>query len=84
MSPQSPLERYEKRSEWWLGGITLLGTVTATLASWIVQRVSEEDTASNAATAAEIDALRDEVRQLTEAVRARRESDDESRMEGNR
>ena len=29
-----------------IGGITLLGIVTATLASWIVQRVSEEDTAS--------------------------------------
>ena len=33
-----------------LGGITLVGTVTATLASWIVQRVAEEDTANEAAT----------------------------------
>ena len=47
-----------------IGGITLLGVVTATLASWIVQRVSEEDAASDAATAAEIDALRDEIRRL--------------------
>ena len=35
-----------------LAGITLLGIVTATLASWIVQRVSEEDAASEAVTAA--------------------------------
>jgi voltage-gated potassium channel len=35
-----------------IGGITLVGTVTATLASWIVQRVAE-DTASEAATGAD-------------------------------
>ena len=34
-----------------IGGITLLGVVTATLASWIVQRVSEEEIAAEAATA---------------------------------
>ena len=38
-----------------VGGITLVGTVTATLASWIVQRVAEEDTANEAATRAQID-----------------------------
>jgi voltage-gated potassium channel len=46
-----------------VGGISLVGVVTATLASWIVQRVSEEDTAQQAATAAQIDALRDDLEQ---------------------
>ena len=47
-----------------IGGISLLGIVTATLASWIVQRVAEEDTANQAATAAQINELRDEIRRL--------------------
>ena len=51
-----------------IGGITLVGSVTATLASWIVQRVAEEDTAHQAATTAQINELREEIRQLTEAV----------------
>ncbi len=65
-----------------IGGITLLGTVTATLASWIVQRVSEEDTASQAATAAEIDALRDEIRRLAQSVQAQKEERDGVQAEG--
>ena len=48
-----------------IGGISLIGIVTATLASWIVQRVAEEDTANQAATAAQINELRDEIRRLT-------------------
>ena len=44
-----------------IGGISLVGVVTATLASWIVQRVSEEDDAQQAATAAQINALRDDL-----------------------
>lgn len=67
-----------------IGGITLLGTVTATLASWIVQRVSEEDTASQTATAVEIDALREEVRRLAESVNAERRDVIGDRAEGNR
>jgi voltage-gated potassium channel len=58
-----------------LGGITLLGVVTATLASWIVQRVSEEDRAAEAVTAAHIDELRVEVRRLTESMRQYREGE---------
>lgn len=50
-----------------VGGISLLGVVTATLASWIVQRVAEEDTANQAATAAQIESLRAEIRRLYEA-----------------
>ena len=48
-----------------IGGISLVGVVTATLASWIVQRVAEEDTANQAATTAQINELRDEIRRLT-------------------
>jgi voltage-gated potassium channel len=41
-----------------IGGISLVGVVTATIASWIIQRVAEEDTANQAVTAAQIEALR--------------------------
>jgi voltage-gated potassium channel len=51
-----------------IGGITLLGLVTATLASWIVERVADEDTASQAATRAEIEELRDEVQRLAKSL----------------
>lgn len=61
-----------------IGGITLLGVVTATLASWIVQRVSEEDTANQAATAAQIDGLREQVSRLEDVVARQRESVDSS------
>jgi voltage-gated potassium channel len=44
-----------------IGGISLVGLVTATLASWIIQQVAVEDTANQAATAAEIEALRTEM-----------------------
>jgi voltage-gated potassium channel len=65
-----------------LAGITLLGIVTATLASWIVQRVSEEDAASDAVTAAEIQGLRDEIRHLAASVRPHIEEHDGSRVGG--
>ena len=50
-----------------IGGVTLVGTVTATLASWIAQRVTEEDTASDAATRAQIEQLREEIRTTRES-----------------
>jgi voltage-gated potassium channel len=56
-----------------IGGITLVGTVTATLASWIVQRVAEEDTAHEAATRAQIDELREEIRRLSNLLTEDRE-----------
>lgn len=43
-----------------IGGIALLGVVTATLASWFVQHVTE----SEQLTRAEVERLTDEVRQL--------------------
>ena len=56
-----------------VGGITLLGLVTATLASWIVERVAEEDTANEAATRAQIEGLREEIRRLSNLVTHDRE-----------
>jgi voltage-gated potassium channel len=47
-----------------LGGIALLGVVTATLASWIIDRVREENDAERAATWAQVEALMAEVRSL--------------------
>jgi voltage-gated potassium channel len=67
-----------------IGGITLLGTVTATLASWIVQRVSEEDTASQTATAIELDSLREEIKRLAQSINADRQGDHGGQVEGSR
>jgi voltage-gated potassium channel len=46
-----------------VGGIPLLGAVTATLASWLVDRVAEETT-SNEMLREEIALLREEIREL--------------------
>jgi voltage-gated potassium channel len=67
-----------------IGGITLLGSITATLASWIVQRVSEEDTDSQAVTAAHIKELRDDIRRLEETVRSYREDNAGGQVEGSK
>ncbi|MEV0947243.1 potassium channel family protein [Rhodococcus sp. NPDC049939] len=47
-----------------MAGIALLGVVTATLASWLLQRVAEQDEASQAVTRAEVRALTEEVSAL--------------------
>ena len=67
-----------------IAGITLLGAVTATLASWIVERVSEDDTAQQAATTAHINELREEIRRLEKSLESDREDRDRERLEGNR
>ena len=54
-----------------IGGISLIGVITATVASWIVERVSEEDSANRAATASEMEDLRDEIRQLSVQLQIR-------------
>jgi voltage-gated potassium channel len=51
-----------------IGGISLIGMITATVAAWIVQRVAEEDNTTQAATAAQIDELRSQITQLTELL----------------
>ncbi len=48
-----------------LGGISLIGMITATVATWIVQRVAQEDSTKQAATAAQIDELRSQITHLT-------------------
>jgi voltage-gated potassium channel len=48
-----------------IGGISLIRMITATVATWIVQRVAEEDNTKQAATAAQIDELRSQITQLT-------------------
>jgi voltage-gated potassium channel len=53
-----------------LGGISLVGMVTATLASWIIQQVGREDSANHAATAAEFDALRADMVQKIDLLSA--------------
>jgi voltage-gated potassium channel len=47
-----------------IGGIALIGVVTATLASWIVENVARRDVASQTATQREVEELADEIRQL--------------------
>ena len=56
-----------------VGGITLVGLVTATLASWIIQQVAKEDAAHQAVNIAHLEALRTDMQQridvLTDEVR---------------
>ena len=54
-----------------LGGIALLGVVTATLASWLVERVSEVEEASQAATRRDVEALAVEVAALRRQLEQR-------------
>lgn len=54
-----------------IGGISLVGVVTAALASWIIQSVAVEETASQTATAAHIDELRSEIGNLRQELQAR-------------
>jgi voltage-gated potassium channel len=51
-----------------LGGVALLGIVTATLASWIVERVAVKEEDAQAATRGEIRALAQQVAVLTETL----------------
>jgi voltage-gated potassium channel len=52
-----------------LAGIALLGVVTATLASWLVERVRAETVADKAATVAHVEQLMAEVRALRSELR---------------
>ena len=53
-----------------IAGIALLGVVTASIASWLIDRVREVDVAAQAATRGDIAALRDEITMLREALTA--------------
>lgn len=52
-----------------IGGIALIGVVTATLASWIVERVSDNTQKSATASEQQVEDLRLEVRELKELIR---------------
>lgn len=54
-----------------LGGIALLGVVTATLASWLLARVRQGEAEAQAATQADVAALAEEVRELKRMLAAR-------------
>jgi voltage-gated potassium channel len=54
-----------------IGGIGLVGVITASLASWIIERVAEEETVIQAVTVAHIDELRNDIRALREELRGR-------------
>ncbi|WP_205859494.1 potassium channel family protein [Phycicoccus flavus] len=51
-----------------LAGIALIGVVTATLASWLVDQVREIEDTSRTATEADVDGLRAEIAELRAAV----------------
>jgi voltage-gated potassium channel len=53
-----------------VGGISLIGVITATVAAWIIQRVAEDDAAKQAATAAQINELRSEIAELANIISA--------------
>lgn len=55
-----------------LAGIALLGIVTATLASWLIERVAQVEEQSQAATRRDVEALTAEVAALREELRRRK------------
>lgn len=54
-----------------IGGIALLGVVTATLASWIVERVARDEDKERAASRRQVAELGDELRQIRELLEQR-------------
>jgi voltage-gated potassium channel len=53
-----------------LGGIALLGTVTASIASWLIDRVKQTEDATQALTRDDLHTLQTEVRELRQLVEA--------------
>src|SRR5205823_12325793 len=51
-----------------ISGVALLGVITATIASWLVERVAEVDRAAETATVAHVEALAEEIRALRAEV----------------
>lgn len=56
-----------------IGGISLVGSITATIASWVIQSVSTEDKAHAAVTATQIEDLRGEITRLHELLKQKSE-----------
>lgn len=65
-----------------VGGISLIGTITATVAAWIVDRVAQEDTAHQAVTVAHIAQLRAEIAELGKMIAAQKNSSDRAQDPG--
>jgi voltage-gated potassium channel len=55
-----------------VGGIALLGTITATIASWLVEKVAEREEASQAATRQQVQELSRQVQEMHDAMVAYR------------
>jgi voltage-gated potassium channel len=51
-----------------VSGIGILGTVTATLASWLTDRLREETAAAEQSVLTEVHALRDEIQSLRQQL----------------
>ena len=62
-----------------IGGVALAGVVTATLASWIVSLVEEENAEQEAATQAQVAALQQQVSELSERINRLLEAPDSGR-----
>ena len=62
-----------------IGGVALGGVVTATLASWIVSLVEEENAEQEAATRAQVAALQQQVSELSERIDRLLEAPDSGR-----
>ncbi|WP_297723694.1 ion channel [uncultured Mobiluncus sp.] len=54
------------------GGVALIGVVTATMASWVVDMVNEKNEQDRAATSAEINELKQQISELTLLVESKR------------
>lgn len=52
-----------------VGGIALIGVVTATIASWIVERVADENQKKATATEEQVETLREEITELKSMIR---------------
>ncbi len=63
-----------------LGGIALIGTITASVAAWLVQKVAEEDGAEQSATRHQVNELTAQVRALQELLIAQGSMDRTPRL----
>jgi voltage-gated potassium channel len=58
-----------------IAGIALLGVVTASLASWLIDRVREIDESAQSATRSDIEAVRGQIEQLQQLILSQRRDD---------
>jgi len=63
-----------------LGGIALIGTITASVAAWLVQKVAEEDGAEQSATRHQVNELTAQVRALQEMLIQQGAADRKARL----